>query len=212
MCIYGMEGPGGYQFVGRTVQIWSTLRQRGPFEEGVPWLLRFFDRIRWYPVGADELLEMRAEMAAGRLPIRIEEGEFSMKEYEQFLAENAESIDAFKAVQGAAFATERSDWEIAGEFDRVDTSDAAPLETAAVLIPEGCEGVEAPFNANVFRIDVAPGELVSEGQTLVSLEAMKMEAHVQAPFAGRVVEVIATAGANVAPGTVLVIIEREEAA
>src|SRR5690349_8995473 len=45
LCIYGMEGPGGYQFVGRTVQVWSS-SQRGPhFTE--PWLLRHFDQIRW---------------------------------------------------------------------------------------------------------------------------------------------------------------------
>ncbi len=30
MCIYGMEGPGGYQFVGRTTQVWSRLRHRSP--------------------------------------------------------------------------------------------------------------------------------------------------------------------------------------
>jgi urea carboxylase len=27
MCVYGMEGPGGYQFVGRTVQMWNRWRQ-----------------------------------------------------------------------------------------------------------------------------------------------------------------------------------------
>src|SRR3712207_4303301 len=65
LCIYGMEGPGGYQFVGRTTQVWSRYRQTAPFEPGSPWLLRFFDRISWYPVTADELLDLRADLAAG---------------------------------------------------------------------------------------------------------------------------------------------------
>ncbi|MFX0590996.1 carboxyltransferase domain-containing protein, partial [Glaesserella parasuis] len=56
MCIYGMEGPGGYQFVGRTVQIWNRFRRGGLFAEN-PWALRFFYRIRWYPVSAEELLD-----------------------------------------------------------------------------------------------------------------------------------------------------------
>jgi urea carboxylase len=211
LCIYGMEGPGGYQFVGRTVQVWSTLHQRGPFEPGVPWLLRFFDRIKWYPVGPEELLEMRAEMAAGRLPVRIEDGEFSMAEYESFLDENRGSIDAFKSTQRDAFAAERAAWQLAGEFDREDEP-AAPALTGDVVVPDGCEGIEAPFNANVFRIDVEVGDYVIEGQTLISLEAMKMEAPVQAPFDGLVVQVIAEAGDNVAPGSVLVIVERQEAA
>ena len=28
MCVYGMEGPGGYQFVGRTLQMWNTFHAR----------------------------------------------------------------------------------------------------------------------------------------------------------------------------------------
>jgi urea carboxylase len=59
MCIYGMEGPGGYQFVGRTTQVWSRYADSAPFEPGSPWLLRFFDRISWYPVSPEELLDLR---------------------------------------------------------------------------------------------------------------------------------------------------------
>src|SRR4029079_3373294 len=52
LCVYGMEGPGGYQFVGRTVQMWNTHRATAAFEPGTPWLLRFFDQIRFFPVSA----------------------------------------------------------------------------------------------------------------------------------------------------------------
>ncbi|MFF4037489.1 urea carboxylase, partial [Streptomyces sp. NPDC001816] len=100
LCVYGMEGPGGYQFVGRTTQVWSGWQQRGAFEPGSPWLLRFFDRIRWYPVDADELLELRADITSGRFVPRIEEGSFSLAAYQRFLADNAESIDEFRARQG----------------------------------------------------------------------------------------------------------------
>ena len=31
LCVYGMEGPGGYQFVGRTVQMWNTFHRRRNF-------------------------------------------------------------------------------------------------------------------------------------------------------------------------------------
>ncbi len=34
LCVYGMEGPGGYQFVGRTVQMWNRYRQTADFAEG----------------------------------------------------------------------------------------------------------------------------------------------------------------------------------
>jgi allophanate hydrolase subunit 1 len=53
LCVYGMEGPGGYQFVGRTVQMWNrwldARHGARDFELGKPWLLRFFDQIRFYP-------------------------------------------------------------------------------------------------------------------------------------------------------------------
>src|ERR671932_1827182 len=72
LCIYGMEGPGGYQFVGRTVPVWSRAGARPP------WLLRFFDRIRWHSVDAEELLELRARADAGELALAVEEGTFTL--------------------------------------------------------------------------------------------------------------------------------------
>ncbi|MBM4484481.1 5-oxoprolinase/urea amidolyase family protein [Rhodococcus hoagii] len=123
LCIYGMEGPGGYQFVGRTTQVWNHRHPQssGPFEDGTPWLLRFFDRISWYPVEPDELLDLRADLAAGRGVggIEIADGRFSLAEHEQFLTDNADSIAAFRASQAVAFADERRRWADAGEFARV---------------------------------------------------------------------------------------------
>ncbi|WP_415794258.1 urea carboxylase, partial [Mycolicibacterium frederiksbergense] len=107
LCIYGMEGPGGYQFVGRTTQVWSRYRHTPPFEPGSPWLLRFFDRISWYPVSAEELLELRADMAAGRGSVDITDGTFSLAEHDRFLADNADDIAAFRAQQATAIGAER---------------------------------------------------------------------------------------------------------
>ena len=54
LCVYGMEGPGGYQFVGRTLQMWNRWRDAREgaldFEPGKPWLLRFFDQVRFFEV------------------------------------------------------------------------------------------------------------------------------------------------------------------
>lgn len=122
LCIYGMEGPGGYQFVGRTTQVWNRGPDGGPFEPGTPWLLRAFDRIKWFPVEADELLEMREDMAAGKLDVRIEDGEFSLAEHQSFLRAEADSIETFQSVQREAFATERAAWEASGEFAREESA------------------------------------------------------------------------------------------
>ncbi|MEV7573523.1 urea carboxylase [Pseudarthrobacter sp. NPDC089323] len=208
MCIYGMEGPGGYQFVGRTTQVWSRYADSAPFEPGSPWLLRFFDRISWYPVSPEELLDLRADMAAGRgRGIEIEDGTFSLADHELFLEENRESITAFREKQGAAFAVERQAWADAGEFDRAEAL-AAVVAPAAdeVVVPEGGSLVSAPFAASVWKVDVAEGDLVVKGQPLVSLEAMKMETVLEAPCDGVVLRVLPAAGSQVVAGEAVVVL------
>src|SRR3546814_17565073 len=103
MCIYGREGPCGYQLFGRTIQMWNTHRQTDVFVEGKPWLLRFFDQIRFYPVSAEELAEWRRDFPSGRRSIRIEPSEFRLADYPAFLAGNADAIPAFAARRQAAF-------------------------------------------------------------------------------------------------------------
>jgi len=113
LCIYGMEGPGGYQFVGRTTQVWNHRAREGAES---PWLLRYFDRIRWYPVEPEELLDLRAEFASGNCELRTEDGEFRLADHRRFLADNAAPIAEFRARQAAAFAAERDSWRTTGEL------------------------------------------------------------------------------------------------
>ncbi len=71
LCVYGMEGPGGYQLFGRTIQMWNSWRSTERFEPGKPWLLRFFDQIKFYPVSAGGASWRRARpFRYGRYPIR----------------------------------------------------------------------------------------------------------------------------------------------
>nr|WP_083905680.1 5-oxoprolinase/urea amidolyase family protein [Nocardia transvalensis] len=116
LCIYGMEGPGGYQFVGRTTQVWDHRSFHQPGSDENPWLLRYFDRISWYPVSAEELLDLRADVAAGRGEPQAEDGEFRLADHRRFLADNAGSIAEFRDRQSGAFAAERESWRTAGEL------------------------------------------------------------------------------------------------
>ncbi|MFF4898895.1 5-oxoprolinase/urea amidolyase family protein [Streptomyces sp. NPDC001068] len=206
LCVYGMEGPGGYQFVGRTTQVWSGWQQRGAFEPGMPWLLRFFDRIRWYPVSAAELLDLRADITSGRFVPRIEEGTFSLASYREFLSEHAGSVADFRARQQRAFDAERDAWEAAGEFTRAEAATVPAAAAAEVCVPPGGRLVEAEFAASVWQLNVAAGDEVATGQTLLALEAMKMESRVRAPMAGVVTEILARPGDQVEAGTALLVL------
>ncbi|MCC6539517.1 MAG: urea carboxylase, partial [Bryobacterales bacterium] len=120
LCVYGMEGPGGYQFVGRTVQVWNTYRSTPDFVPGTPWLLRFFDQIRFYPVSAAELSEMRDAFPHGKFTLKTEETSFSLRAYHQFLESIAGEAAAFKSAQQAAFLAERERWSAAGQAEYMD--------------------------------------------------------------------------------------------
>lgn len=203
MCIYGMEGPGGYQLFGRTTQVWKTHGTTASFEDDKPWLLRFFDQIRFFEVSADELTEWRRDFANGRRAIEIEETTFSLAEHRAFLAENVKDIEAFQATRQAAFDAERAAWEASGEFDRVsqltEETDGA-REPEAIDLPEGSQLVEAPFGGSVWKLLVKEGDRVEAGETIAVIEAMKMESPLESPASGTVAALYTAERLAVEPG------------
>ncbi len=210
LCVYGMEGPGGYQFVGRTLQVWNRTRATSDFER--PWLLRPFDQIRFHEVTHEELERLRADFPLGRHALDVEHTTFDLAEHERLLADETESIDAFRRRREAAFAAELADWHAAGQFDFVSGTDAAAdapadTSTAATDSPDGATVVESPVTGNLWRVDVEPGELVDAGHPLVILESMKMEIALHAPVAGRVAHLLVAEGVHVVAGTPIVVIE-----
>jgi urea carboxylase len=188
MCVYGMEGPGGYQLVGRTIQVWNTWKSTPAFAPGVPWSLRFFDQIRFYPVTADELLEARERFPHGLYPLKVEESSFNLADYQRFLSSIAVEAADFKKHQKESFDAERERWRAAGLLTVADAPEAT-APTIAATIPEGCEGVSSPLTASVFQIVVQPGQTVAEGEKLIVLDAMKTEISVPSHVAG-VVEAV----------------------
>jgi urea carboxylase len=214
LCIYGMEGPGGYQFVGRTVPVWDRFGAGPHASATTPWLLRFFDRIRWHPVGADELLELRAEARAGRLTLEIEDGVFRRADHHAFLAANAPAITEFRDRRERAFATERAEWERAGEFARADDLAAAfaPPTTDGDLgsLPDGAVVVESFLQACVWRVHVCEGQVVAPGEHVVTVEAMKMETAITATTGGIVHRVVCEEGQIVGPGAPLLVLVADD--
>ncbi len=205
MCVYGMEGPGGYQLFGRTIQMWNTWRTTPEFTPGKPWLLNFFDQIRFFPVSHDELTEARAAFPHGQYPLRIEETQFSYADYARDLAVNATSIAAFKAGQQAAFEAERNRWKAEGLDSFI--ADDAGNGVMEGDIPAGCFGVASGVPGNIWKILVEDGAEVAEGETVAIIESMKMEITVTAHAAGKVREVRAGPGRNVKTGDVVVVLE-----
>jgi urea carboxylase len=206
LCVYGMEGPGGYQFVGRTVQMWNRYGRGGDFTK--PWLLRFFDQIRFYPVDEAELLAMREAFPSGGFRLRIEETRFSLRDYETFLAANRESIAAFKGRQQTAFEAERERWAAAGQADfGAQVGEAINEEADEQALAPHERTVQGHVHGSVWKLAVEPGQTVEPGQVLLVLESMKMEIAVHAEHAGRVSRVLCQVGSQIAPGQTLLVID-----
>jgi urea carboxylase len=208
MCVYGMEGPGGYQLVGRTVQVWNTNRVTRTFVDGVPWALRFFDQIRFYPVTTEELQELRRDILHGAFDPRIEEAEFNLARHEAFLDSIHPGVAAFKERQTQAFNEERERWRVNGQLETASTLVEMPeAETSERVVPDGCEAVVAPMTASVFQVAAQPGQRVAAGDKLLVLDAMKIEMVIAAPVGGVVQEMLCQAGQMVSAGQQLAIVK-----
>ena len=205
MCVYGMEGPGGYQFVGRTLQMWNRYREVAAFH-GKPWLLRFFDQIRFYPVSASELLQIRRDFPLGRFDLRIEDSELALADYQDFLTQEAAGIDAFRTQQRAAFAAERQRWIDSGQA-HFEVEEVGPELGEDAPLGAGQHGIDSHIAGNLWQVQVEAGSRVKAGDVLVILESMKMEIPLTAPRDGVVREVRVQPGSPVRAGQRVVVLE-----
>ena len=92
-----------------------------------------------------------------------------------------------------------------GQAYEFDLSSRGSVGAAA-----GDGAILAPMPGKVTSVEVSKGEKVAKGQRLLTVEAMKMEHGLVAPFDGVVAELNAKAGAQVQVDAVLAVIEAEE--
>ena len=206
MCIYGMEGPGGYQLVGRTLPVWNRWNITQDFSENSPWLLQLFDQIRYFEVTADELIQMREDFLQGKLKLKIEDSTFNLKDYDQFLNLESASINTFKAKQKTAFQAERNNWIATGQANYSQEIELEPALTALTL-EAGQVVAKSHVAGNLWQIKVAKGDVVKANDVLVIVESMKMEIAITAQVSGKISQIICSEGNPVAPGQALLIIE-----
>ncbi|KPJ92634.1 MAG: urea carboxylase [Gammaproteobacteria bacterium SG8_11] len=204
LCVYGMEGPGGYQFVGRTLQMWNRYKQTQEFSK--PWLLRFFDQIRFFEVSGKELQTIRQEFPKGRYRIPIEETTFSLSQYNAFLQSNRDSIQVFKQNQQQAFDAERERWIATGQA-HFEAEEAVIEETIDEELPDHMVAVESQVAGSIWKIMVNTGHKVKVGDVLLVVESMKMEIEIIAAHDGVVHRINRNEGQQVTAGQRLIIID-----
>jgi len=191
--------------------MWNRYRQTADFKDGQPWLLRFFDQIRFYPVSESELLKLRKDFITGHFKLRTEETTLNLKQYHAFLQQHAASISAFKTRQQAAFEAERQRWEASGQAQHVseDTLDEAGPQSELDL-PEGAQAISSQVTGTVWKLLVKEGDQVEAGKPVVMIESMKMEFPVDSPVTGTLQQLFCKQGGYVSAGQVLFIVQENQ--
>ena len=88
----------------------------------------------------------------------------------------------------------------------ITPSSATPSPRIAAAAPSSGYSVKCPLPGTVLSVKVAAGDTIAAGQTLVVLEAMKMENNIDADRGGVVKQVLVQQGATVMEGDVLIVI------
>ena len=205
LCVYGMEGPGGYQFIGRTLQMWNRYHKTKEFEQ--PWLLRFFDQIRFYEVTTEELTKIREDFPKGRYPVKIENTTFNLKKYQRFLTENASSIAEFTKTREIAFDQELQRWIKSGQINFESESELIAEMGVEDSLPDSCVAIESVISGNIWQVLVKEGDVIKKNQPLIIIESMKMEIEITAPHEGIVYAIKKSEGSQVNSGQTLLILQ-----
>ena len=189
----------------------TPISQTADFAEGKPWLLRFFDQVRFYPVSDSELLKLRQDFVTGHFKLRVEETTFSLKQYNEFLKENAASISAFKARQQAAFEAERERWAASGQAEYVSETVLEEADTQSELdLPAGAHAITAHVTGTIWKLLVAEGDRVEAGSPALIIESMKMEFPVNAAVNGTIGQFLCKEGTHVSAGQMLFVIQESQ--
>ncbi|UJR35721.1 hypothetical protein I4U23_028471 [Adineta vaga] len=144
----------------------------------------------------------------GHLQIRIiEDNEFDLSEYDEFLKRESESITDFIKKRGAAFDEEVSHWQkdIEEKDDYLDSNhDIHEIEEE---IDEKVTLIRADVCGSVWKLLVKQNDVVEANTPVVILEAMKMELVLRSPIVGRITSILCHVGQLVSTNEVLLKIE-----
>ncbi|EEY19164.1 urea amidolyase [Verticillium alfalfae VaMs.102] len=204
MCIYGMDSPGGYQLVGRTIPIWDEVLATSTRSNGSavkkPWMFRLFDRISFYHISEAELDAAVREGRTSTL-VHVEPGTIELETYEAWLASNKTELDAVVTAREAAFHNAPFLEELLRPYE-------APEGEKRALGGEDVDGerVRAQMPGKCWRCVVKEGDEVEVGDALVWIESNKMEIKISSPVKGRVTRVFVEEGEIVGPHDDLLVI------
>lgn len=166
MSIYPVDSPGGYQLTGRTVPCFDYFAQKPGFSN--PWIFRDFDILTYYQVSEEELDSLLGQFRAGKFTFEHEQVEFDMAAHNRMLRDTAAEVRQIRAKQAAAQEEmTRAENESFARWQKEKAETQVDESTIEKLLDEpGVVSVEAPVDANVWKVEVEEGSTVGEGDVV----------------------------------------------
>jgi len=198
MCIYGMDSPGGYQLIGRTVPIWNRWAKREN-----AWMFQVFDQIKFHIVSEAELDAAR-EAGVGDELVKIQNEKLDLVSYEAWVNENIDQAET----------APQKRLEFLKEAGLLDDLIQA-YKPKATIDDQWAEEVDKDIKGELVRSEVAgrcwkctitEGDLIQKGQELICIEAMKMEIKILAPWTGRCTKVYVKVGDTLDSGSRIAVV------
>ncbi|KAN0093515.1 Allophanate hydrolase subunit 2 domain containing protein [Hyaloscypha variabilis] len=206
LCIYGMESPGGYQLIGRTVPIWDRWAAAKGKER--MWMFEVFDRIRFYSVSEETLDEARESETTDNL-VKIEDGELNLADYEAWIKEISEEASETRQLRLQTLKETGLVDELKQAYQS-DSSHGGKEDEGEVLNDKGMI-VRADIAGRCWQCTIKEGDIVEVGQELISVESMKMEIRILTPRSGRIVRLLVGVGQTLDVGDrICVLSDRED--
>ncbi|KAH7412923.1 urea carboxylase [Cadophora sp. MPI-SDFR-AT-0126] len=190
LCIYGMDSPGGYQLVGRTVPIWNRYRDVGKGREEA-WLFEIFDQIRFFEV-EEKVLDEARETGMGDELVRVEEGRLDSHAYEELVGR----VEGERSAMVERRMRAVREMGVLEELSRSYVPDPGMgrgdgIEREEVI---GGREVKSEVAGRCWRCEVSEGEMLEMGKELICIEAMKMEIRICAPITGKIAKLFVKVG------------------
>ncbi len=193
MAIYNVESPGGYMNLGLSIPGADILGYKKGYTSDRPWLFEDFDQITFYEVSEEKYESMMATFRSGRYEYEYEDTVFDMKEHNKLLKDTKEEVEQIRAKQRKAQAEmDKIEKELLQKWNKEKEAGKISIDTVHDLMHGKCArcrpecpqtnrsdpdiiAIEAPLNANVWKIEVKEGDTVKDEQIVSILEAMKLE-------------------------------------
>lgn len=166
MSIYPVDSPGGYQMTGRTVPCFDYYAQKPGFKN--PWIFRDFDILTYYQVSEQELDDLLGKFRAGKFTFEYEDVEFDMADHNKMLQESAEEVKKIRAKQAEAQEEmTKAENESFARWQKEKAENQVDESTVEKLLDDpNITSVEAPVDANVWKVEVKEGDAVQEGRVV----------------------------------------------